>query len=51
MMGWLTEFSGSHVVGLTAVAVAVIMIAATAASMSLNLSGRRRDDAKPACKT
>jgi MFS family permease len=35
MMGWLREFSGSYVVGLTAVA--VIMIAATAASMSLKL--------------
>jgi ACS family tartrate transporter-like MFS transporter len=35
MMGWLREFSGSYVVGLTAVA--VIMIAATLASMSLKL--------------
>jgi MFS transporter, ACS family, tartrate transporter len=35
MMGWLREFSGSYVVGLTAVA--VIMIAATVASMSLRL--------------
>jgi MFS family permease len=35
MMGWLREFSGSYVVGLTAVA--VIMIAATVASMSLKL--------------
>ena len=35
MMGWLREFSGSYVVGLTAVA--VIMIAAAAASMSLKL--------------
>jgi MFS transporter, ACS family, tartrate transporter len=35
MMGWLREFSGSYVVGLTAVA--VIMIAATIASMSLKL--------------
>jgi MFS family permease len=33
MMGWLKEFSGSYVVGL--LAVAVIMVAATAASMSL----------------
>jgi len=33
MMGWLREFSGSYVVGL--LAVAAIMIAATAASMSL----------------
>jgi MFS transporter, ACS family, tartrate transporter len=35
MMGWLRDFSGSYVVGLTAVA--VIMVAATAASMSLKL--------------
>ena len=35
MMGWLKEFSGSYVVGLTAVA--AIMIAATVASMSLRL--------------
>ena len=35
MMGWLREFSGSYVVGLTAVA--AIMIAATVASMSLKL--------------
>jgi ACS family tartrate transporter-like MFS transporter len=35
MMGWLREFSGSHVFGLTAVA--AIMIAATIASMSLKL--------------
>ena len=35
MMGWLKEFSGSYVVGLTAVA--VIMIAATVASVSLTL--------------
>jgi len=35
MMGWLKEFSGSYVVGL--VAVAAIMLAATAASMSLKL--------------
>jgi MFS transporter, ACS family, tartrate transporter len=35
MMGWLREFSGSYVVGLTAVA--VIMVAATVASMSLKL--------------
>jgi MFS transporter, ACS family, tartrate transporter len=35
MMGWLREFSGSYVVGLTAVA--VIMLAATFASMSLQL--------------
>ena len=35
MMGWLKEFSGSYVVGL--LAVAAIMLAATAASMSLKL--------------
>lgn len=35
MMGWLKEFSGSYIVGLTAVA--AIMIAATVASMSLKL--------------
>ena len=35
MMGWLKEFSGSYVVGLTAVA--AIMIAATVASISLKL--------------
>jgi MFS family permease len=35
MMGWLKEFSGSYVVGLTAVA--AVMIAATVASMSLKL--------------
>ena len=35
MMGWLREFSGSYVVGL--LAVAGIMVAATAASMSLKL--------------
>jgi ACS family tartrate transporter-like MFS transporter len=35
MMGWLKELSGSYIAGLTAVA--VIMIAATAASMSLKL--------------
>jgi ACS family tartrate transporter-like MFS transporter len=35
MMGWLREFSGSYVVGLSAVA--AIMLAATAASMSLKL--------------
>jgi MFS transporter, ACS family, tartrate transporter len=35
MMGWLKEFSGSYVVGL--LAVAAIMVAATAASMSLKL--------------
>jgi MFS transporter, ACS family, tartrate transporter len=35
MMGWLREFSGSYVFGLTAVA--AIMVAATAASMSLKL--------------
>ena len=35
MMGWLKEFSGSYVVGLSAVA--AIMLAATAASMSLKL--------------
>jgi MFS transporter, ACS family, tartrate transporter len=34
-MGWLREFSGSYVVGLTAVA--AILIAATVASMSLKL--------------
>jgi len=33
MMGWLKEFSGSYVIGL--LAVAAIMVAATAASMSL----------------
>jgi ACS family tartrate transporter-like MFS transporter len=35
MMGWLREFSGSYVVGLSAVA--AIMVAATVASMSLKL--------------
>ena len=35
MMGWLKEFSGSYVAGL--LAVAAIMLAATAASMSLKL--------------
>jgi MFS transporter, ACS family, tartrate transporter len=35
MMGWLREFSGSYVVGLTAVA--AIMLAATVASLSLKL--------------
>jgi MFS transporter, ACS family, tartrate transporter len=35
MMGWLREFSGSYVIGLTAVA--AIMIAATAASLALKL--------------
>ena len=35
MMGWLKEFSGSYIVGLTAVA--AIMIAAAVASMSLKL--------------
>ena len=35
MMGWLKEFSGSYVVGLSAVA--AIMVASTAASMSLKL--------------
>jgi ACS family tartrate transporter-like MFS transporter len=35
MMGWLKEFSGSYVVGL--LAVAAILLAATAASMSLKL--------------
>jgi MFS transporter, ACS family, tartrate transporter len=35
MMGWLKDFSGSYVVGL--LAVAAIMLAATAASMSLKL--------------
>ena len=39
MMGWLKEFSGSYVVGLTAVA--AIMIAATIASMSLKLVGSK----------
>jgi hypothetical protein len=39
MMGWLREFSGSYVVGLTAVA--VILIAATVASMSLKLVGSK----------
>src|SRR5580692_283888 len=35
MMGWLKDFSGSYVVGL--LAVSAIMVAATAASMSLKL--------------
>jgi len=35
MMGWMKEYSGSYIVGLTAVA--VIMIAAALASMSLKL--------------
>jgi hypothetical protein len=35
MMGWLKEFSGSYVFGLTAVA--AIMVAATLASLSLKL--------------
>jgi MFS family permease len=35
MMGWLREFSGSYIVGLTAVA--VIMVVATVASASLKL--------------
>ena len=35
MMGWLKEFSGSYIVGL--LAVAAIMVAATAASLSLKL--------------
>jgi ACS family tartrate transporter-like MFS transporter len=35
MMGWLKEFSGTYIFGLTAVA--VIMVAAAAASMSLKL--------------
>jgi ACS family tartrate transporter-like MFS transporter len=35
MMGWLREFSGSYVIGLTAVA--AMMLAATLASMSLRL--------------
>jgi MFS transporter, ACS family, tartrate transporter len=35
MMGWLKDFSGSYVVGLTVVA--AIMVAATVASMSLKL--------------
>jgi len=35
MMGWLRDFSGSYLAGLTAVA--VILVAATAASMSLKL--------------
>jgi len=39
MMGWLRQLSGSYVVGLTAVA--VIMIAATIASMSLKLVGSK----------
>src|SRR5665213_2586113 len=39
MMGWLREVSGSYVVGLTAVA--VIMVAATIASMSLKLVGSK----------
>ena len=39
MMGWLREFSGSYIIGLTAVA--AIMIAATLASMSLKLVGSK----------
>ena len=39
MMGWLREFSGSYIIGLTAVA--AIMIAATVASMSLKLVGSK----------
>jgi hypothetical protein len=35
MMGFLREFSGSHVVGLTAVA--AVMVAATVAALSLKL--------------
>ena len=35
MMGWLKEFSGSYVFGLSAVA--AIMIASAVASMSLKL--------------
>jgi len=35
MMGWLKEFSGSYIVGLTAMA--AIMVAAMIASMSLKL--------------
>jgi len=35
MMGWLKEFSGSYVIGLTAVA--AIMVAATLASAALKL--------------
>jgi nitrate/nitrite transporter NarK len=35
MMGWLREFSGSYVVGLSAMA--AIMVAATLASLSLKL--------------
>ena len=35
MMGWLKEFSGSYIVGLTAMA--AILIAAMVASMSLKL--------------
>ena len=35
MMGWLKDSSGSYVVGL--LAVAAIMLASTAASMSLKL--------------
>ncbi len=38
-MGWLREFSGSYVVSLTAVA--VMLIAATVASMSLKLVGSK----------
>ena len=39
MMGWLREFSGSYIIGLTAVA--AIMLAATVASMSLKLVGSK----------
>ncbi|SDT60034.1 hypothetical protein [Bradyrhizobium canariense] len=35
MMGWLKEFSGSYVFGLTALA--AIMVAAAVASMSMKL--------------
>jgi ACS family tartrate transporter-like MFS transporter len=35
MMGWLKEFSGSYVIGLTAVA--AIMVAATLSSAALKL--------------
>jgi hypothetical protein len=39
MMGWLKEFSGSYIVGLSAVA--AIMAAAAVASMSLKLAMTR----------
>src|SRR6202023_2198414 len=55
MMGWLKEFSGSYVVGL--LAMAAIMVAAMAASLSLKLvvskegdeAGPIRDRPVPCC--